>query len=197
MCATGIFKRKAFLSFYYVYFCLAQWASYDPGAFSSLFWLFPWDCSCFNHLENSGVKPWEFGWLTTVLCPAMRCGFLGIVFERRPTRICVCIRIDLLSVYTANQGTKTGFNYVIYCEGQLQLLLPQKCKAREFRCKLFPIRESWKFSLPPLFVYHERTKAMSWIHDKRNKALPKHRSLFSFLAFMSIEYIVDCNCCLE
>lgn len=55
---------------------------------------------------------------------------------------CVCVRVDFLSVYTANQGTKTGFNYVIYREEQLQLLLPQKCKERKFRFKLFPIRQS-------------------------------------------------------
>ena len=31
------------------------------------------------------------------------------------------VRVDFLSVYTANEGTKTGFNYVI-CRGrQLQL----------------------------------------------------------------------------
>ena len=38
----------------------------------------------------------------------------GIMFRKiLYTCICICIPIDFLSVYTANRGTKTGFNYVI------------------------------------------------------------------------------------
>ena len=67
---------------------------------------------------------------------------MELCLERRNTRVSVCVRVDFLSVYTANQGTKTGFNYVIYREEQLQLSLSQECKERKFHCKLFPIRQS-------------------------------------------------------
>lgn len=67
---------------------------------------------------------------------------IELCLESPNSSVSVCVRVDFLSVYTTNQGTKTGFNYVIYREEQLQLSLPQKCKERKFRFKLFPIRQS-------------------------------------------------------
>lgn len=44
---------------------------------------------------------------------------IELCLESHKRWICVCVRVDFLSVYTANQGTKTAFNYVIYREEQL------------------------------------------------------------------------------
>lgn len=68
----------------------------------------------FNHLENSSAKLWEFALLWSEISNCV----WGVAMAESSF---LFVRVDFLSVYTANEGTKTGFNYVI-CRGrQLQL----------------------------------------------------------------------------
>lgn len=58
------------------------------------------------------------------------------------------VRVDFLSVYTANEGTKTGFNYVICADDSFNCSCHKNVRKENFAANYFQLDKVENLALP-------------------------------------------------